>query len=143
MDFSGRSGEMEIFAKVAQAGSLSAAARALGLTPSAVSRILARTEQRLGTRLLLRTTRRISLTFEGAAFLEECQRILRELADAEGDQAIDDLLADDGGRNGGDPADPCGRPARSGGDCSGDMATPERAGDVARARADRRDRHHL
>jgi DNA-binding transcriptional LysR family regulator len=38
----------------------------------------------LGAKLLLRTTRRISLTFEGAAFLEECQRILRELADAEG-----------------------------------------------------------
>jgi hypothetical protein len=62
MDFSGRSGEMEIFARVAQEGSLSAAARALGLTPSAVSRILARTEQRLGTRLLLRTTRAITLT---------------------------------------------------------------------------------
>ncbi len=51
MDFSGRSGEMEIFARVAQEGSLSAAARALNLTPSAVSRIIARTEQRLGTRL--------------------------------------------------------------------------------------------
>jgi DNA-binding transcriptional LysR family regulator len=36
----------------------------------------------LGVKLLLRTTRRISLTFEGTAFLEDCQRILRELADA-------------------------------------------------------------
>ncbi|KAI2673246.1 LysR family transcriptional regulator, partial [Pseudomonas sp. TNT3] len=59
MDFNGRSGEMDVFATVAQEGSLSAAARALGLTPSAVSRIIARTEQRLGTRLLLRTTRAI------------------------------------------------------------------------------------
>ncbi|WP_420231261.1 LysR family transcriptional regulator [Pseudomonas sp. ABY48] len=62
MDFNGRSGEMRVFATVAQEGSLSAAARALGLTPSAVSRIIARTEQRLGTRLLLRTTRAITFT---------------------------------------------------------------------------------
>ncbi|MCK1794423.1 helix-turn-helix domain-containing protein, partial [Pseudomonas violetae] len=48
MDFNGRSGEMLVFASVAREGSLSAAARALGLTPSAVSRIIARTEQRLG-----------------------------------------------------------------------------------------------
>ena len=69
MDFNGRSGEMSVFATVAQEGSLSAAARALGLTPSAVSRIIARTEQRLGTRLLLRTTRAITFTAEGEAFL--------------------------------------------------------------------------
>ena len=65
MDFNGRSGEMVVFATVAEEGSLSAAARALGLTPSAVSRIIARTEQRLGTRLLLRTTRAITFTAEG------------------------------------------------------------------------------
>ena len=65
MDFNGRSGEMLVFASVAQEGSLSAAARALGLTPSAVSRIIARAEQRLGTRLLLRTTRAIAFTAEG------------------------------------------------------------------------------
>ena len=79
MDFSGRSGEMEIFAKVAQEGSLSAAARALGLTPSAVSRILARTEQRLGTRLLLRTTRAITLTPEGEAYLRGARRVLADM----------------------------------------------------------------
>ena len=62
MDIGGRSGDMVVFATVAEQGSLSAAARALGLTPSAVSRIFARTEQRLGTRLLLRTTRAITLT---------------------------------------------------------------------------------
>ena len=52
MDVGGRSGEMEVLVRVAQEGSLSAAARTLGMTPSAVSRIIARTEQRLGTCLL-------------------------------------------------------------------------------------------
>ena len=70
MDFNGRSGEMGVFVSVAQEGSLSAAARTLGLTPSAVSRIIARTEQRLGTRLLLRTTRAITFTAEGATILQ-------------------------------------------------------------------------
>ena len=88
MDFSGRSGEMEIFAKVAQAGSLSAAARALGLTPSAVSRILARTEQRLGTRLLLRTTRALTLTPEGEAYLRGARRVLADMLEVE--EAITD-----------------------------------------------------
>lgn len=88
MDLNGRSGEMEVFAKVAQEGSLSAAARALGLTPSAVSRIIARTEQRLGTRLLLRTTRAITLTCEGEAYLRGARRILADMAEVE--EAITD-----------------------------------------------------
>jgi DNA-binding transcriptional LysR family regulator len=54
------------------------------VTPAIIGRRLDALEERLGVKLLLRTTRRISLTFEGAAFLEDCQRILRELADAEG-----------------------------------------------------------
>ena len=54
-----RAGEMEAFATVAREGSLSGAARTLGLTPSAVSRIVARIEARLGVRLLVRTTRRL------------------------------------------------------------------------------------
>jgi DNA-binding transcriptional LysR family regulator len=83
MDFNGRSGEMEVFARVAQAGSLSAAARALGLTPSAVSRIIARTEQRIGTRLLLRTTRSITLTSEGEAYLRGARRILADMDEVE------------------------------------------------------------
>ncbi|MBZ2347859.1 LysR family transcriptional regulator, partial [Escherichia coli] len=70
---------MEVFTQVAQAGSLSAAARALGLTPSAVSRILARTEQRLGTRLMLRTTRAITLTPEGETYLRGARRVLTDL----------------------------------------------------------------
>ncbi|KPA90442.1 LysR family transcriptional regulator [Pseudomonas sp. RHF3.3-3] len=88
MDFNGRSGEMEVFVKVAQAGSLSAAARALGLTPSAVSRIIARTEQRIGTRLLLRTTRAITFTAEGEAYLRGARRILADMDEVE--EAITD-----------------------------------------------------
>ncbi|MBA6116747.1 LysR family transcriptional regulator [Pseudomonas sp. NC26] len=88
MDYNGRSGEMEIFAKVVDEGSLSAAARALGLTPSAVSRIIARTEQRLGTRLLLRTTRAINLTAEGEAYLRGARRILADMVEVE--EAITD-----------------------------------------------------
>ncbi|MFJ4497721.1 LysR family transcriptional regulator [Pseudomonas atacamensis] len=84
MDFSGRSGEMSVFVTVAQEGSLSAAARALGLTPSAVSRIIARAEQRLGTRLLLRTTRALTFTAEGEAFLRGARRILADMDEVEG-----------------------------------------------------------
>ncbi|TBU98520.1 LysR family transcriptional regulator [Stutzerimonas kirkiae] len=90
MDFTGRSGEMEVFARVAQAGSLSAAARALGLTPSAVSRIIARTEQRLGTRLLLRTTRMTTLTAEGEAYLRGARRILADMSE------VEEAIADQG-----------------------------------------------
>jgi DNA-binding transcriptional LysR family regulator len=63
----GRSGELEMLLRVAQAGSLSAAARELGLSPSGVSRVIARLEARLGTRPLVRTTRRLALTPEGEA----------------------------------------------------------------------------
>jgi DNA-binding transcriptional LysR family regulator len=76
--------QISAFVDVASRGSLSAAARIEGVTPAIIGRRLDALEERLGAKLLLRTTRRISLTFEGAAFLEECQRILRELADAEG-----------------------------------------------------------
>ena len=70
------------------AGSLSAAARELDLTPSAVSRIIARAEHRLGTRLLLRTTRAITLTTEGEAYLRGARRILADLLEVE--EAITD-----------------------------------------------------
>ena len=90
MDFNGRSGEMLVFASVAQEGSLSAAARALGLTPSAVSRIIARAEQRLGTRLLLRTTRAITFTAEGEAFLRGARRILADMDE------VEEAIADQG-----------------------------------------------
>lgn len=90
MDFNGRSGEMGVFVSVAQEGSLSAAARTLGLTPSAVSRIIARTEQRLGTRLLLRTTRSLTFTAEGEAFLRGARRILADMAE------VEEAIADQG-----------------------------------------------
>ncbi|MEQ9724498.1 LysR family transcriptional regulator [Pseudomonas sp. WHRI 8822A] len=88
MDVGGRSGEMEVLVRVAQEGSLSAAARTLGMTPSAISRIIARTEQRLGTRLLLRTTRAITFTAEGEAYLRGARRILADLAE------VEDAIAD-------------------------------------------------
>lgn len=83
MDISGRSGEMLVFTSVAQEGSLSAAARLLELTPSSISRIIARIERRIGTRLLLRTTRSITLTAEGEAYLRGARRILADMAEVE------------------------------------------------------------
>jgi DNA-binding transcriptional LysR family regulator len=68
---------------VATRGSLIGAARAEGVAPAVIGRRLDALEARLGVRLLLRTTRRISLTHEGSAFLEDCQRVLGELAQAE------------------------------------------------------------
>ena len=73
----------ETFASVATRGSLSAAARAEGVAPAVVSRRLDALEEHLGVKLLVRTTRRIALTHEGAAFLDDCQRILAEVAGAE------------------------------------------------------------
>ncbi len=84
MEVAGRSGEMAVFAAIVEQGSLSAAARTLGLTPSAVSRIVARIEGRLGVRLLVRTTRTLTLTTEGEAYLRAARRILADLAEVEG-----------------------------------------------------------
>ncbi|WP_436356378.1 LysR substrate-binding domain-containing protein [Brevundimonas sp. CEF1] len=83
-----RAREMAVFAAVAASGSFSAAGRDLGLTPSAVSRTLDRIEARLGVRLMLRTTRTLTLTPEGQAYLGAARRILSDLDDAE--QAIAD-----------------------------------------------------
>ena len=79
----GRLKQIETFVSVATRGSLTAAADAEGVAPGVVSRRLSALESRLGVKLLLRTTRRVTLTFEGSAYLEDCQRIMRELADAE------------------------------------------------------------
>jgi len=81
-----RSGEMEVFVRVVQEGGFSAAARTLDLTPSAVSKLIARLEARLGTRLLTRTTRALMLTDEGRTYLGAAMRVLQELNDA--DQAV-------------------------------------------------------
>ncbi len=78
-----RSGELEVFLRVVQEGGFSAAARSVGLTPSAVSKLITRLEKRLGARLFMRTTRALSLTEEGEAYHRAGQRILRELDDAD------------------------------------------------------------
>lgn len=75
--------EMEIFAAVANSGSLSAAARRLNLSITVVSKQLAALEKRLGSRLITRTTRKLALTDDGQAFFERCKGILDEIADAE------------------------------------------------------------
>jgi len=75
--------ELQTFARVVGAGSMSAAARDLDLSLAVVSKRVAALEERLGTRLLHRTTRRQSLTPEGEVFHEHIQRILAEVAGAE------------------------------------------------------------
>jgi DNA-binding transcriptional LysR family regulator len=75
--------QLESFVSVVARGSLTAAAKAEGVAPAIMGRRLDALEERLSVRLLLRTTRRITLTHEGSAFLEDCQRLLSELADAE------------------------------------------------------------
>ena len=75
--------QISTFVEVVARGSLSAAARAEGIAPAMIGRRLDALEARLGVKLLQRTTRRLALTDEGAAFLEDCQRILAEMEDAE------------------------------------------------------------
>lgn len=78
-----RSGEMEVFARVVEQGGFSAAARVCRMTPSAVSKLVARLEGRLGTRLLNRSTRALQLTPEGGSFYERAVRILADMDEAE------------------------------------------------------------
>jgi DNA-binding transcriptional LysR family regulator len=78
-----RSGEMEVFVRVVEQGGFSAAARACRVTPSAVSKLVARLETRLGTRLINRSTRAFQLTPEGCVFYERAIRILADIEDAE------------------------------------------------------------
>lgn len=73
----------ETFVAVATRGSLSGAARAEGVAPAIIGRRLDGLEAHLGVKLLVRTTRRITLTHEGSAFLEDCQRLLTDVANAE------------------------------------------------------------
>lgn len=75
--------QISTFVDVISRGSLSAAARAEGIAPAMIGRRLDALEERLGVKLLQRTTRKIALTNEGAAFLESCQRILLDLENAE------------------------------------------------------------
>ncbi|WP_374641802.1 LysR family transcriptional regulator [Hydrogenophaga sp.] len=75
--------QLETYVSVASRGSLTAAARAEGVAPAVIGRRLDALETRLGVKLMVRTTRRITLTHEGSAFLEDCQRLLVDLANAE------------------------------------------------------------
>ena len=75
--------QIESFVSVAVKGSLTAAAQTEGVAPAVVGRRIDALEERLGVKLLLRTTRRIALTHEGSAFLEDCQRLLADMANAE------------------------------------------------------------
>lgn len=75
--------ELAFFIQLIRSGSLAATARELNLTPPAVSKRLAHLEQRLGVRLLNRTTRSISLTSEGELYLLNAQRILGEIEEME------------------------------------------------------------
>lgn len=75
--------QLETFVAVAIRGSLTAAAKAEGVAPAMVGRRIDALEERLGVKLLVRTTRRVSLTHEGASFLEDCQRLLHDLSQAE------------------------------------------------------------
>jgi DNA-binding transcriptional LysR family regulator len=82
-----RSGEMEVFTRVVDLGGFSHAARTFRMTPSAVSKLIARLEARLGTRLVHRTTRKLQLTPEGEAFYHRSVTLLADLADAEREAA--------------------------------------------------------
>ncbi len=79
----GKLKQLESFVAVATLGSLSAAARAEGVAPAMVARRINALETRLGIKLLVRSTRRLSLTEEGTLLLGETQRILQDLADTE------------------------------------------------------------
>ncbi|MCC7645746.1 MULTISPECIES: LysR family transcriptional regulator [unclassified Janthinobacterium] len=78
-------GSLDLFVRAGESRSFTAAGQQLGISASAVSKAIARLEERLGVRLFHRSTRTISLTSEGALFLERCRRILCEveLAEAE------------------------------------------------------------
>jgi len=75
--------ELAVFIRAAESGNFSKAARELGLSQPSVSRIIGELETRLDVKLLLRTTRRISLTDAGALFLDRAREVLAELEDAE------------------------------------------------------------
>jgi DNA-binding transcriptional LysR family regulator len=75
--------QIESFVFAATKGSLTATANAEGVAPAVIGRRIDALEQRLGVKLLVRTTRKLTLTHEGSSFLEDCQRLLSDLANAE------------------------------------------------------------
>lgn len=76
-------GSLELFCLAAEHNSFTAAAQVAGLTPAAVSRGIARLEQRLGNRLFIRTTRQIRLSEAGRSYYRECRAALQQLGEAE------------------------------------------------------------
>ena len=74
---------MRMFLEVADAGGFASASRRLNLSPPTVTRTIAGLEELIGTRLLIRTTRSVKLTEAGERYLEDCRRILAEIAEAE------------------------------------------------------------
>src|SRR5260370_11999918 len=76
-------GSMKAFVQAAEARSFTVAGRQLGLSSSAIGKAVVRMEERLGVRLFHRSTRSITLTAEGALFLERCRRIFSEIEAAE------------------------------------------------------------
>src|SRR5436190_3422325 len=83
MNSSAASAEMNAFVRVVERGSFAAAAVDLGLTPSALSKLVTRIEDRLGVRLLTRTTRKLALTDEGELFVARSREILASIEAAE------------------------------------------------------------
>lgn len=82
-----RAAQMTAFVRAVETGGFSAAAREMGLTPSALSKLVSRLEDRLGARLLTRTTRRLQLTAEGEAFFNRARPILTAMTEAEAEVA--------------------------------------------------------
>jgi DNA-binding transcriptional LysR family regulator len=80
---------MQVFARVAQLGTLSAAARDLGMSQTMATKHIAAIEERVGVKLLHRTTRRLTLTEAGRRYLEAAERIVSEVQDAEASAAAD------------------------------------------------------
>ncbi len=78
-----RTDELQIFLRVVEAGSFSEAARLLMMTPSTISKLIARLEARLGVRLVERSTRRLALTAEGQIYYERGQTLLAEFDEVE------------------------------------------------------------
>ncbi|CVA09176.1 D-malate degradation protein R [Serratia marcescens] len=76
-------GSLDVFVRVSESRSFTAAGQQLGISASAVSKTIARLEERLSVRLFHRSTRTVNLTPEGALFLKRCRRILSEVKDAE------------------------------------------------------------
>lgn len=87
---------MEAFVRVVNAGSFSAAARAMKLTPSAVSKLVSRIESHLGVRLIDRSTRQFRLTPEGELYFDRCVRIVAEIEETE--RAVSEFTSEPRGR---------------------------------------------